>query len=69
MNLNRWLSRLSFSMLILAAGLGWTAYTRGTRGEWSPLVAGLVSVLAGACGVLFLMGVKARHRPEANRDE
>lgn len=68
MNLNRWLSRLSFSMLILAAGLAWTAYTRGGRGEWSQGTVAVVSVLAGLCFVLFLMGVKARHRPDSTND-
>jgi hypothetical protein len=69
MNLNPWLSRLSYSMLILAAGLGWTAYRRGTGGEWSLPVVCVVSVVAGVCFVLFLMGVKARHRPDSASHE
>jgi hypothetical protein len=56
-----WLSRLSFSMLILGGGLLVIARQRSNRGEISQLAAIGLYALAVGCFVLFFLGVKQRH--------
>ncbi len=71
--MRKWLARLSFSFIIVAAVLAWEAYRtrRGDRvpgREWQAyaLIAG-----AAVCFGLGLRGIRDRHRllDEAGRDE
>ena len=59
----RWLSRLSFSFLIIAAWLIWTAFHQANG---LPGATGWRSVVylcgAGASVALGLMGIRVRHR-------
>jgi hypothetical protein len=60
----KWLARLSWTFLILAVLLGWSAYAslRGFREpmhQWRIIVH---FVLAAACSVLWAMGIRARYR-------
>jgi hypothetical protein len=61
--MNRWLSRLSFSFLIIAAALIWEIHkiiaTAATNQTWRIV---LYAVLAGVCAALSAAGMRARHR-------
>lgn len=56
--MQRWLARLAFSFLVLAAVLAWSGRQAARRGESPTLRYGAAAVL-GAAGIL---GVRARHR-------
>ena len=62
-NTHRWLSRLSFSFIIIAAVLLWTAYKRVQGGvpvtDWRILLYVIAAMFALALGGA---GVRARHR-------
>jgi hypothetical protein len=55
---------MSFSMLILAIGLGYTAHQRGQRGELTTAAQFGLYAVAATCFIVFLAGVKQRHRPD-----
>jgi hypothetical protein len=62
--MRKWLARLSFSLIIIAAVLAWEAWRtrRGDRGpgrEWQVYAFAVASVL---CFGLGLRGVRERHR-------
>ncbi len=62
--MRRWLDRLSFSFLILAAVLIWSGY-RALRAPAVQTPAWRITLYflgAGACLALFIAGVKQRHR-------
>jgi len=65
----RWLARLSFSFLIVAVCLGYTAY----RGEQSNALShGRVMLYLFAAALafsLFLMGTREKHRPRDGDSE
>jgi hypothetical protein len=58
--MNKWLARLSYSLIIIAAVLLWEANKLGAgrRGR-----ATVYWAAAAVCTVLGAMGVRARHRP------
>ena len=62
----RWLSRLSFSFLVVAMFLGYTAYKGAQSHLLSQGRVTLYYAIAGVSFVLFLMGTREKHRP---RDE
>jgi hypothetical protein len=61
--MNRWLARLSFSFLIIAAALIWEIHkiigTAETNQTWRIV---LYAVLAGICIALAAAGIRERHR-------
>ena len=58
----RWLARLSFSFLIVAVYLAYTAYRGAENHQLSLPRTVLFSVGAFLAFVLFLMGTRERHR-------
>jgi hypothetical protein len=63
--MKHWLARLSFSFLILAGVCAWEAYQtnigrRPGAPEWR---AALLYAIAAVLFVMFLLGVRERHRP------
>lgn len=62
----RWLARLSFSFLVLAGCLVWTAYRGGQTQELSTSRITIFYALSIVSLVLFLLGTRERHR---DRDE
>jgi hypothetical protein len=62
--MNRWLARLSFSFLILAALLFWEGYTLMTRPAAGPPPARvwLYFLAAGLAAGLSMKGMRERHR-------
>ena len=56
--MRRWLARLAFSFLILAAVLAWSGRHAASRGKSATLRYAAAAVL-GAAGVL---GIRARHQ-------
>ena len=61
--MRRWLARLSFSFIILAAILAWEGYKASKLpGKQSAKFAYFAG--AGVCLVLGMMGIKERHRLE-----
>ena len=59
----RWLSRLSFSFLILAAVLGWEGYKQINAPADAHPIRGLMYCLAaGILGGLAAAGIRHRHR-------
>jgi hypothetical protein len=61
--MRRWLARLSFSFLILAAVLAWEGY-KSSKVPDGTKTSTLYFVAAAACFALFLTGVRERHREE-----
>jgi hypothetical protein len=59
----RWLARLSFSFLIVAAFLLFTAYREMQAHALTAARASLYLIGALMAFVMFLLGVRARHRP------
>jgi hypothetical protein len=55
--MRRWLARLSFSFLIIAAVLLWEANKLGSGGRSSAYIVG-----AFVCIALGIIGIRARHR-------
>jgi heme A synthase len=62
----RWLARLSFSFLILAVFLGYTAYRGAQNHDLSHGRIALHLVAAALAFSLFLMGTREKHRPRDN---
>lgn len=60
--LRRWLARLSFSFIILAAVLTWEGYKIATRDSARSQRSLYYFVAAGACAAIGLAGVRQRHR-------
>lgn len=63
--MGRWLARLAWSLLILAAVLAWEGRTRVRRGQ-SPQVWYAAAAVLGAAGIA---GVRERHRQARRGDE
>ena len=57
--MQRWLARLAFSFLILAAVLAWSGRQAARRGE-SPTYHYAAAALLAAAGIV---GLRERHRP------
>jgi len=57
--MQRWLARLAFSFLILAAVLAWSGRQAARRGD-SATAYYAAAALLGAAGVI---GLRERHRP------
>jgi hypothetical protein len=57
--MHKWLARLAFSFLILAAALTWTGRQAAKRGD-SATGFYAVAALLGAAGII---GLRERHRP------
>jgi hypothetical protein len=67
--MRNWLSRLSFSFVIIAAVAVWEVYKMqrdGVAGQQQTRFI-LYCVLAGACAALAVAGFRARHR-DGDRD-
>jgi len=62
--MRRWLARLSFSFIIIAAVLAWEAYKATGTGASARTRATLCTVGALVAFALGLAGVRERHRPE-----
>lgn len=64
--MRRWLARLSFSFIILAAVFAWEGYQARAHGITAEERSRAVYfwLAAGACGALGLLGIRERHRPE-----
>jgi hypothetical protein len=62
--MRRWLARLSFSFMILAAVLAWEGYRtqRGDRGAGQETKTYAFYAAAAVCFGLGLRGVRERHR-------
>lgn len=62
--MRKWLARLSFSFIILAAVLAWEAWRtrRGDRGPGRDRQAFALVTAAAVCFALGLRGVRERHR-------
>ena len=58
--MRKWLARLAFSFLILAAVLAWSGRQAGRRGD-SPTVYYAAAAALGAAGII---GIRERHRRE-----
>ena len=58
--MQRWLARLAFSFLILAAVLAWTGRQAARRGD-SPTLYYAAAAILGAAGII---GLRERHRPQ-----
>ena len=61
--MSRWLARLSFSFLILAAVVAWQGRKLASAGE-SPTFYYLAAAILGA---LFFVGLRERHRLERDQ--
>ena len=57
--MRKWLARLAFSFLILAAALAWTGRQAAKRGDAATGFYA-VAALLGAAGII---GLRERHRP------
>ena len=63
--MQKWLARLSFSLLIIAAVLVWEIYKMTQTGAEDHRVRFVIyCIAAGACAALGMAGVRARHRWE-----
>jgi hypothetical protein len=61
--MNRWLARLAFSFLVLAAFLAWTGYKElTTRPHPNKVRVGFHFVAAGISAGLAVRGFRERHR-------
>ena len=58
--MHRWLARLAFSFLIVAALLAWSGRKAASRGDSPTLYYAAVAVF-GAAGII---GIRERHRRE-----
>jgi hypothetical protein len=56
--MHKWLARLAFSFLILAAVLAWSGWRAAQRGD-SPTLYYAAAAICGAAGIL---GLRERHR-------
>ncbi|HZL36028.1 MAG TPA: hypothetical protein VFC78_12000 [Tepidisphaeraceae bacterium] len=65
----RWLGRLSFSFLIIAGVLAYTAWRGSESHSLSETRIILYFFAAMLAFVLFLLGTRARHRKQAEDDE
>jgi len=57
-----WLARLSFSFLVVAFAMGWTAYRMGQQEPHRTTTIGIYYAAAIVCASLGLAGVRERHR-------
>jgi hypothetical protein len=62
--MQQWLSRLTYSFLIIAAVLAWQGYKLGQAGAAPQWQLALYCVGAAACAALGFAGLRARHRTE-----
>jgi hypothetical protein len=58
--MRKWLGRLAFSFLVLAAALAWTGRQAAHRGDSATGYYAVAAVL-GAAGII---GLRERHRPQ-----
>jgi hypothetical protein len=58
--MHKWLARLAFSFLVLAAVLAWTGRQAARRGDNATILYAAAAIL-GAAGII---GLRERHRPE-----
>ena len=58
--MHKWLARLAFSFLILAAAIAWTGRQAARRGD-SATGFYVVAAILGAAGII---GLRERHRPD-----
>jgi len=59
--MQRWLARLSFSFIILAAVFAWEGY-KASKSPDKQSATFAYFAGAGACAVLGLVGIRERHR-------